>query len=123
MPARQSAGAKSSSVTGSTVADLDAILSSSVEFKLHGKYHVLSPLTVEQFMVFTSKLTEVYALREKSGVTASELIDIYYELAHSACPSIKREDIEEMTNQQVAALFDVMISTVTGKIHAEKKTL
>lgn len=103
------------------VADLDAMLSEPVAFKLHGKQHVIRPLDVEQFMKLTGALTDIYALQKQKDVTAETLVDTYYALMHECCSSITREDIENMTQQQVAALFELVIETITGKLFAEKK--
>ena len=105
------------------IADLDAILSESVTFRLHGKIHTLKPLTVEEFLVYSRSLCNLVDLKEKETVTPSELVDCYYDLAHSVCSTIVREDIEKMTQGQVAALYQTILDTVTGKAFGEKKTL
>ena len=110
-------------VSGDNVADLDAMLVEPVGFRLHGKDHLIKPLTVEQFMLYAVNLSDIYSLKEKKDVTADELIDKYYALISSVCSTIKRSDIEQMSQQQVSALFELIVSTVTGKIFSEKKTL
>lgn len=103
------------------IADLDAMIVEAVSFKLHGKIHTIKPLTTEQFLLLSSNLNKVYALRDKGEVTADNLIDAYYELMHTASPTIKRKDIAEMSQYQVSALFELVVETITGKLFAEKK--
>lgn len=119
MPVRQ----KYSEAAQNAVADLDAILTEPVSFKLHGKSHVINPLSVEKFMVLTAAIVDINELQKKSDITPSELIDKYYALMNGVCPSIKRKDIEDMTQQQVAALYEIVMNTITGKIFAQKKSL
>lgn len=108
-------------VKSEVVADLDAILVENVGFKLHGKEHIIKPLTVEQFMLYAVNLSEIYALKEKSNLNASDLIDKYHALISSVCSTVKRSDIEQMSQQQVSALFELIVDTVSGKLFVEKK--
>lgn len=119
MPSRQ----KYTEAANNAVADLDAILVEPVSFKLHGKIHIIKPLDVQQFMLLTKAIIDFQELQSKDAITPSELIDRYYSLMNGVCPSIKRKDIEDMTHQQVAALYDLVMNTITGKIFEEKKTL
>ena len=105
------------------VADLDAMLSEAVGFKLHGKMHVIRPLTVEQFMKLTNKMAEIYDLKNKTGIEPSEIVDLYYSTVSIASKTVTREDISNMNTQQVTALLELIIETITGKIFTEKKTL
>lgn len=112
---------KNLKVSSDIVADLDAMIVENVGFKLHGKQHVIRPLTVEQFMLYAVNLSEIYSLKERNDLSASELIDKYYALISSVCSTVKRSDIEEMSQQQVSALFELIVETVTGKVFVEKK--
>ena len=106
-----------------TIADLDAMIVEPVSFKLHGKIHVIKPLTTEQFFILSANLNEIYKLKEQSNFTAEQLIDKYYELMSTACKTITRKDIEDMEQYQVSALFELVVETITGKIFAEKKKI
>jgi len=116
---------KSSKKSGSVlVADLDSMVTKTVTFKVHGKMHEIPPLSVEEFMVFTARYSEVMALQQKEKVTPAELIDAYYMMVNSVCKTISKEDIKSMSQNQVAALYQLMVDVFTGKVFAdEKKTL
>lgn len=105
------------------VADLDALLVEPVSFKLHRKVHLINPLSVEQFMHLSASLVDIMDLQKKQGLTSEELIDKYYALVSSVCSTVTKDDIREMSQQQVAALFNLIMETITGKVFAEKKTL
>ena len=104
-----------------SVADLDALLVEPISFKLHGKNHVIKPLTVEQFMILSAALIDIVDLQKKQGLSSEELIDKYYGLVSSVCDTVKKSDIENMSQQQVSALFNLIIKTVTGEVFVEKK--
>lgn len=106
-----------------SVADLDALLVEPVSFKLHGKMHTINPLSVEQFMLLSSALVEIVDLQKKEGLTSDELIERYYGLVTSVCDTVTKDDIREMSQQQVSALFNLIIETITGKLFVEKKNL
>lgn len=118
MPTRQ----KFTEAATQAVADLDAMLVEPVSFKLHGKMHLIKPLSVEQFMVLSASLVDIVELQKQNSITPKELIDKYYALISNVCDSVKRSDIEQMSQQQVSALFNLVIETVTGKIFVEKKS-
>lgn len=103
------------------IADLDAILTDSVSFTLHGKDHLINPLSLEEFIRFAEAQVQIANLRNRDGVTTKEVIDSQYALARSVCKSISRSDIEKMSMQQVAALYDLIMKTVSGEAFAEKK--
>lgn len=106
-----------------SVADLDAMLVEPVSFKLHGKTHVIKPLNVEQFMILSVALVDIMELQKQQNISPETLIEKYYALISSACDSITKQDIREMSQQQVSALFNIVIETITGKVFTEKKTL
>lgn len=104
-----------------SIADLDAMIVEPVSFKLHGKTHVISPLTTQQFLVLSAALNNIYQLKNDGEVTAQVLIDRYYELMHIASKTITKSDIEKMSQYQVSALFELITQTITGKLFSEKK--
>lgn len=106
------------------IADLDALMEKSAQFKLHGKWHTIDPMPVEEFIKFSVAYTQFYELAEKSQVSPDELVVKYFEIAKTACKTITKEDIRKMSQQQVAGLFQILMDLHSGKIFAdEKKTL
>jgi len=106
---------------GSVVADLDALLNESVYFKLHGKTHEIKPLSAKQFLILTNNLGHLLDLKEKSEITPDELVDRYYDLVSSCCETISKDDIKNMTQQQIAGLFQLVMDALTGKAQAQSK--
>jgi len=122
-PSRQDAKRKKGQ-SSVMVADLDAMISQTVRFRLLGRDHEIEPLSVQQFMKFASAYSKVLVLQEQDVVTPDELVEAYYNLVSSVCKSVSREDIKKMSQQQVAALFQIMVDLHTGRLFAdEKKTL
>ncbi len=118
-PARSQA----SQTTREIVSDLDAIVSQSVSFKLHGKYHEIKPISTKTYMLYVNALSEVFALKDKEKITSDELINKYFLLVKSVCETVEREDIEKMTQAQIGAMFELIMNTITGsaQVEAEKK--
>jgi hypothetical protein len=118
LPTRQ----KSRPATNSEmVADLDALLTHSVEFQLHGKVYRIEPLTTEQFFHLTNEYANLMDVRTKSGMSADEIIGVYHSFISVAVPDITREDISNMTQQQVGGLLQIIIGLITGEIFSKKK--
>lgn len=106
------------------VADLDALVSKSITFTLHGKDHKIDPLTVEQFVRFAAAYSDVLKLQDQDVVTPEQLVEAYYNLVSSVCTTVSKDDIHKMSQQQVAALFQIMVDLHTGRLFGdEKKTL
>jgi len=123
-PARTQSVAASNNV----VRDLDALLGEPIAFRLHGKVHEMKPLSTQDFLKYTGSMMELLNLKDKSNVTADELIDHYHEMIQAVCKTVERKDIEDMNQQQIGALFQLILDTVSGKsqVDAElekKKTL
>ncbi len=107
------------------IADLDALIADPVSFKMHGKTHTIKPVTTKEFMQFTNAYALFWEMKDKETVTPDELIDRYFDLISPICDSVKREDIANLTQAQVGALFNLVIEVVTAKAHvdtAQKKT-
>lgn len=116
-PARQGVKTPANS---NLIADLDAMLVEPVHFRFQGKDHVIKPLTVEQFMRVTADLERIYDLKAiKDKVTPQQLIDIYYDLVHDLCPTVSKKDIEMASQVQIAAMFEMIVQTITGKIFVD----
>jgi len=122
LPSRQKAKAKGQSPV--MVADLDAMIVETVSFRLLGRDHEIPPLSVQQFMIFASAYAKVLALQEQEVVTPDQLVEAYFNLVSSVCKTITRDDIRKMGQQQVAALFQIMVDLHTGRLFGDqKKTL
>lgn len=115
MPARQ----KSKDQLPIEVADLDAMLVDPVSFVLHGKTHVINPLSVEQFARVTLALEKLYGLQAESDVTAEKLIDRYFDLISTCCATVSKDDIANMSQYQIGALLEIILNTITGKIFSD----
>jgi hypothetical protein len=107
-PAREAA-------TKNVVADLDKLIAEPVAFRFNGKAHLIKPITTAEFFKITSELAKMDALRKKDTIDNVELIDAYVGLLTAACDTLKREDIENMTQAQVGALFQLVLDCVTGR--------
>ena len=106
------------------VADLDALLTEKISFKLFGKVHTIDPLTVEQFAKFSQAYFEVTQMGGKAKVSPEEMIAAYSKLTSVVVPSVGRDEISKMTQQQAAGLFQIMADLHTGRLFGdEKKTL
>lgn len=123
MPTRKNAKLKASESV--LVADLDSMISKTVQFKVHGKIHEIPPQSVESFMIFTHLYSEILKLQERvEPVSAEELVSAYFKMINSVCKTISRQDVNDMTQHQVAALFQLMTDINTGKVFVDqKKTL
>jgi len=124
-------GKKKKAEAPAIVADLDQIVAKPVGFRLGGKTHTINPISTKEFWTLSNALVELWALRDAKEVTPDELIDKYHGLVATVCPSIKRSDIEGMTQAQVAALYQLIMDAATGRAQAaqeaseaaQKKTL
>jgi hypothetical protein len=107
------------------IADLDAMLVEPVGFRLLGRDHVINPISVEQFFLVTTKWAELDMLKAKKDVAISEVLDKYFEIISSVVDTISRDDLNQMSMQQIGGALQLVVETVTGKVFAEdqKKTL
>jgi hypothetical protein len=98
------------------VADLDQIVGKPVAFRLAGKTHYIDPITTQEFYGLANATAELWALKDEAKITADELVDRYYGIVFSVCKTIKRKDIEAMTQAQVTALYSLIMDTVMGRV-------
>lgn len=102
------------------VADLDALLSESVVFRLGGERHVINPVSTGTLFEFQKGWAQLRnAFEKKADFDAETLIDAYTRVIGSVCSSIKRSHIENMTQAQLAALFKLVMSTITGEVYVK----
>lgn len=107
------------------VADLDAILTEPIHFRLLGKVHTLEPITTENFLLYTNALAKLFQMRDEKMISSQDLIQRYFDLFSSVCKTIELKDIQGMTQAQVAGLYQLILDSFQGKSQAEleKKTL
>lgn len=111
--------------SGEIVRDLDAIVGKSIFFRLHGKMREIKPITTEAYLIYVNSLSLLYSMKDKDGLTTDELLNSYYSLVKSVCDDFTMDDIKQMSQQQIGALFQLILDTITGTAHAdvEKKSL
>lgn len=110
----------------SIIANLDDLITKPTAFTLHGKEHVIEPLSTKLFLQWSEALADFYALKEKPKVEADVLIDTYLKVFKSVCPTIERKDLEDATQAQIAALYSIILDHCTGKTpmgESEKKKM
>lgn len=107
-------------ITATIVSDLDALVAEPIAFKLHGRIFTINPISTLELLKFTNAFTKIQAIQGKAdSITVSELVDAYLGVISSVCPEIERSDIENMTQPQIAALFQLVMDSVVGKAHAQ----
>lgn len=115
-PSRPILGAKDFEL----IADIDALIEKPIGFKLFGKHHVVAPMDMDHFFVWTEKLAAMWALNKKKDATPGELYQVYFDLIHSMCPTVTMVDIKKCTGAQIAAISGLLFEHATGKAHTEE---
>ncbi len=105
------------------VADLDAIKAEPVGFYLHDKLFTIDPMDVITFMSMLDEYMNLMDLQKLKSVTADELVEKYFNCFSKAIPKLKKDDVRNMSQQQCAALYELVMDTITGKVFTEKKKL
>jgi len=103
------------------VADLDALVNEDIAFKLGGKTYTIKPLSAGEAFVVWNNLSKLDQLRAKNEVSYSELLAFYADLFKSVCPEITRKHVEDMSQTQCAALLQLILDTVTGRVFSDGK--
>ena len=104
------------------VADLDALLTEKVSFKLLGKVWTIEPFSVEQFAMFSKAYFDLTQLSKNDRVVSpDELAEAYEKMTEAAGLSLTKEDIKKMSQQQAAALFQLLTDMHTGHLFADEK--
>jgi hypothetical protein len=101
------------------IADIDALITKPVCFKLFGKRHEVSPMDMDHFFSWTEKLAAMWALNKKENAKPEELYQVYFDLINSVCPTITMADIKKCTGAQIAAISGLLFDHATGKAHTE----
>lgn len=102
------------------IADIDALITKPIGFTLFGKNHIVQPLDLDNFFLWTEKLAAMWALNKKENAKPDELYTVYFDLIHSVCPSITMADIRKCSPAQIAAISGLLFDHCTGKAHTEE---
>jgi hypothetical protein len=108
------------------VTDLDALDSQPTWFRFEGKPHKIMPLTTGEMMRTYQAFHQIDELTKKNVLTVDELIDAWVNLFSSVCDTMDRETVSRMNQRQCAALFALIMDTISGRVNkesAQKKTL
>jgi len=102
------------------VSDLDALVAEPIAFRFKGKVHEIKPISTLELLKFTNAFAGLQELSGKSDtITVSELVEAYTQVISSVCPTITSDHVKDMTQAQVAALFQLVMDSVVGKAHAQ----
>lgn len=108
---------------GTLVSDLDKMVAEPVPFKWRGEIHFLKPITTKEFMQVSEGMAYLDKCMKEGKFNPHDLVKGYARVFSSMCDTIGLKEVEDMTQAQIGALYNLVLETVTGKIHAEKKTL
>jgi hypothetical protein len=104
------------------VADLDVIDVKPVAFRFNGETHLLKPVTTKEFLKASESFAKMDAMSKSDNqVPIEEVIDVYADLISSLCDTVNRDDILNMSQAQVAALLQLIIDHVTGRVVKDEK--
>lgn len=86
------------------VADLDALEGREGVVVFQGKRHRLIKLNTARFFKICNSYARLGELANRKGeITTPEYLNAYVELFSTCCPSLKREHVNAMSVEQVAA--------------------
>jgi hypothetical protein len=106
------------------IADFDAMVAESVWFTLNGKDWEIAPMDMMAYLKFVNGYQEYcnWEVSEKE-ITAELVIDKTLTLVKTAVPKMTKKDFGSLNSQQIGALIQIIMETVTGRAHAQKKNL
>lgn len=102
------------------VLDLDAVVTETLSFSLHGDTHYIAPISTLQFLRISNALVALDDLVKRDQVTSAQIIDAYAELFGSVCKTITRKHIMSMSQAQILRFRQLVMDTVSGKIYTEE---
>jgi hypothetical protein len=99
------------------VTDLDVMVAEPIPFRYKGVIHYLKPMQLDEFLKFTNAQFHLMEAIKKEDVklTANDLANRYHAVIASVCDTITLDDILNMEQAQVAALYQLVIDLVTGQ--------
>lgn len=108
------------------VTNLDAIKSRTIGFRFNGKIHKIRPLSIEKYIEATAAMAAIGELiaSKKRITTEARVMDAYDAIFSVICPSVTRSDLENMSVQQIGALYNTVIEHIMGRdqFEAQKKS-
>lgn len=104
-----------SSSGGEVFRDLDAVIETSVVFCFQGKDHKLQPINNTMFFTCMNQMAKIWVMAEENKITPKKFLDEFYALIKPLCTTISKNDISNMTQAQVGALYQLICDQVTGK--------
>jgi len=99
------------------IVDLDAIVSDPTPFRFKGKIHIIKPISFKEFLKFTASQSNfVSTLNSNTQVTPDQLADGYHQIISAVCDTITIQDIKDMEQAQIGALYQLILDVVTGSV-------
>jgi len=111
---------------GEIISDLDELLVREVDFRWNGKIYSISPLSMEEFTIFSNALARLELLKQGKIKSEDELARAYGDIFEAIVrPKIGYAQVKKMHYSQVVALYTKIIECVMGKtqVDYEKKSL
>ncbi len=101
------------------VADLDAMIADPVAFRFQSKRHIIKPISTVEFLKYVRASVHVAETLKSDKASKEDVIDAAFDVIASVCDSMRRKDLEAMTQAQVGALLALISKCVTGEIYAK----
>lgn len=106
---------------GVEIADLDALVSKPVTFRLHGKIHTIEPVSMLRYLEFVNGMATLGVLEtKKEAPLETEMRTAVLKLFNSVIPTLTAEDLMQCTQAQIAALMSLVIDHVQGRLVQKK---
>jgi hypothetical protein len=109
-PARNEAR-ENDDLSNEILCDLDLIATKKATFILHGKTHVLLPVTTEAFLAFWQKVADFKKIDAKDATTVDRA---YLETIKVLCKTLKLDDVKKMSIMQRSILIESLAGKVVG---------
>lgn len=97
------------------VLDLDDLVEKPLPFRLHGKQHEISPISLEEFLSIAAGFKELSLAANDPERSVVDLINAYHNLFSRVCKTITREDVEKMQQAQCASLLILIMERMQGE--------
>lgn len=103
------------------IADLDALVAEPVHFKWQGNKHTIKPFSQKQFLMVMNRYSKIINEVHDSKMSRTEQLSMFADLFSECCDTIALKEVEQMTDAQIGALMQLIIDSVTGRIHGDSK--
>jgi hypothetical protein len=104
---------------GVKVLDLDLVVSEPLIVTLHGRDHLVEPLSTVKVALVLTAIGSLETLQKRNVIDSKELIQVYKDLFRIVAPSITPEDVDNMDQRQAAMLFQFVCDLVGGKAYKD----